>query len=621
MAYSSFPIYGGSVPDSSISLPARPWRSVLLAIFLFALLARIDFGQQIRHLPTQGQLVMDAARYDAWAREIAGGQWRPREVFSQAPLYPYFVAGVYAATDGSRTAVRILQALLGAATAVLLAVATRRLFGYGAGLAAGLIALLYGPAIFYTPLLLKTTGHLFLQAAVLVLLIPPAERPLGLGRALAAGVCAGLAALLQENLLALVPFLLLGVYLRSAGDRRRRGMAGAAFALGTALALTPVMTLNYAAGGDLVLTSAQSGMNFYIGNARGASGTYVPLSSGSQDPAHQKADAWRIAAGLAASSGSVVSPAELSAREVSSIFWRESAHQIAESPSRWLRLLLWKLRLFWNAYEIPDAQGYDVYRREVGFRPWLGFGIVAALFFAGLAAVFRGGDSRPRRDTWGFLVLAGVSCLSVVAFFVFGRYRLIVFPFLVPPAGLAVARMVELFRARSWRELTAVGGVALSMGCLVAIPAYSPEETGRLEAAIYYNLGTAANRGSIAAFRAARTAGSREEAAQQLREALHLAGWSAAYLEEAIRRSPDFFNARLEHAWALFRRGGYLMAGGDLGEAIKNYQKARPALAAALASQSGGTPPEALAEARRLLDEIGRAEQGARARLASPPSL
>lgn len=591
---------------------ARPWGRALLAIFLFALLARIDFGQQIRHLPTQGQLVMDAARYDAWAREIAGGQWRPREVFSQAPLYPYLVAGVYAVTDGSRAAVRFLQALLGAATAVLLAMVARRLFGNGAGLAAGGLAALYGPAIFYTPLLLKTTCHLFLQAAVLVLLVPPAGRSLGLKRSLVAGACLGLAALLQENLLALAPFLLAGVYWRSAGDRRRRALAGGAFALGTALALAPVVALNYAAGGELVLTSAQSGMNFYIGNARGASGTYVPLSSGSQDPAHQKADAARIAAGFAARGERTAGASgELSAREVSSIFWQETARQIAAAPASWLRLVLWKLRLFWNAYEIPDAQGYDVYRREVGFRPWVGFGLVAALFFAGLAAVFRGGEPRQRRDAWGLALLAGVCCLSVVAFFVFGRYRLIVFPFLVPLAGFAMARLVELAGQRDWRELTAVGGVALSMGILIFVPAYSPEETGRLEAAIYYNLGTAANRGSIVEFHAARAAASREEASQRLGTALDLARRSAGYLDEAIRRSPDFFNARLERAWARFRYGGYQAAGGKFEEAAKAYAQARDELSRALALGAAGAPPEATAEAKRLLEEVERAARSA----------
>ena len=67
----------------------------LLLLFLAALFIRIGFSQQVvRILPTQQELVMDAARYFSWAHEIAAGQWRPKAAFSQAPLYPYLLAGV-----------------------------------------------------------------------------------------------------------------------------------------------------------------------------------------------------------------------------------------------------------------------------------------------------------------------------------------------------------------------------------------------------------------------------------------------------------------------------------------------------------------------------------------------
>src|SRR5437868_3447707 len=115
---------------------------------------------------------MDARRYDEQARRIVAEGWMPREVFYQAPLYPYVLAAVYAGTGGSRAAVRLLQVLLGAATAVLLAVAAARLFGEAAGRVAGVAAALYGPFVFYTPLLLKTTFTLFAEAAFLLLLIP-----------------------------------------------------------------------------------------------------------------------------------------------------------------------------------------------------------------------------------------------------------------------------------------------------------------------------------------------------------------------------------------------------------------------------------------------------------------
>jgi len=196
----------------------------LRLLFLVALLIRLAFVWQIRELPTQRWLVMDAQRYDELAREIAAGGWMPREAFYQAPLYPYFLAAVYAVTGGSLLAVRLLQAVLGALTVVLLAVLAGRLFGRTAGGAAGLLAAFYGPAIFYVPLLLKSTLTLLaLTGAVLLLVGPhplapsPAPPALpgrgGKGRILGAGVLFGVSALLQENLLLLVPFAALWLLL------------------------------------------------------------------------------------------------------------------------------------------------------------------------------------------------------------------------------------------------------------------------------------------------------------------------------------------------------------------------------------------------------------------------
>ena len=50
----------------------------LRLLFLVALLIRLAFVWQIRELPTQRWLVMDAQRYDELAQGIAAGGWMPR---------------------------------------------------------------------------------------------------------------------------------------------------------------------------------------------------------------------------------------------------------------------------------------------------------------------------------------------------------------------------------------------------------------------------------------------------------------------------------------------------------------------------------------------------------------
>jgi tetratricopeptide (TPR) repeat protein len=614
---------------TSPSEPPQPPRvregRLLLLLFLFALLLRVAFTVQIRDLPTQHQLVMDAKRYDALARDIVAHGWRPREVFYQAPAYPYFLAAVYAATGGAMAAVRLLQALLGAATAVLAAVSARRLAGHvfagsattathatNAAVAAGLLAALYGPLVFYAPLLLKTTLLLFFEGCLLVLLLPasPSGRARA-ARALLAGACLGICALLQENSLLLLPFVLLHLLLPQRGDGERsllRRLAPAlACAVGAALAVAPATLANYRAGGELVLTSSQGGMNFFIGNARGATGTYVPLSAGGQQPEQQKADGERLAAAFAARrTGRPVDPASLSAGQVSALFWREALGQIRADPAAWARLMLWKSRLFWNAYELPDAEGYDVYRRAAGGLAWLwlGFGVVAPLGLLGLLFALRAPPARGAARLFA-LLLAGVWA-SVALFFVFGRYRMTAVPLLLPPAGVAAAGLIEIGRRREWRRL-AVWGAALAVAALVVgLPAFSRAEVREHDAAIYFNLGSAALRWSeesFAGFEAAlRQAGGvlTPAAREELERAVRLAGEAAADLHRADAASPGFFVARLQRTVALHRRGVYLASAGALPQAVESYARARAQLAAALARPPAGAPREAVAEARSL---------------------
>ncbi|HXO27309.1 MAG TPA: glycosyltransferase family 39 protein [Thermoanaerobaculia bacterium] len=644
---------------------ARAIRLVFAAVFALALAVRLAYTFEIRDLPTLHELVMDAQRYDQLARDVLDHGWRPREAFYQAPLYPYLLAAVYAVSGRSLTAMRLAQALVGALTAALTARAAGRLWeraaawqAVAAAAIAGTLAALYAPAVFYTPLLLKTVPVLFLESAALVLLLPPAGRGLSPARALAAGAALGGAALLQESLLLLAPAAALYVALagedepedvetpeaerpRQASRRHPQGWqpTGRAFALlaGATLALAPAALLNYAASGEVLLTSSQGGMNFYIGNARGATGTYAALSSGSQVPERQRADAGRLAAAFASRErGRAVAPGELDPAEVSRLFWRETWREIAADPGAWLRLLVRKARLFWNAYELPDAEGFRVYRREsllLRCDPVV-FGVVAPLAAVGLLALARGGRLRRRRALLPAL-LAGTACAAVVAFFVFGRYRLAALPFLLP---LAAAGVLELIAVSTRARAASVGTAArpaldlallAAAGLAVNVPCLSAAEVRQQDAVIEYNLGVAANRWSGAAGAesqrlAAAAHGQPSPAARaSLDRAVSRASRAIAYLEEAARDSPGFLAAEIEWAIARQGRGSYLAAAGGYAQAAADYLGAKERLVAAMerleaamapgasegpaGSQSrggGGDDPELVKEGRRLLASL-----------------
>lgn len=587
----------------------------LRLLFLLSLLLRIAFVWQIRDLPTQRWLVMDAQRYDELAHAIAAGSWMPREAFYQAPLYPYFLAVIHTVTGGeggALLAVRLLQAVCGAFTAVLLALLARRLFGEAAGRAAGVLAALYGPAIFYVPLLLKSTLTLLALSGAVLLLVPRSERP-GPGRTLFAGLLLGVSALLQENLILLIPVVALWLLLSEARESRppwKMGLVGTgALMLGAVLGLAPATLLNLAAGGELVVTSSQGGMNFYIGNARGASGTYAGLSAGSQNPESQREDARRMAAGFASRErGRPVAAEELSPGEVSGLFWRESWREIRADPAAWGRLLLRKTRLFWNAHEIPDAEGYDVYRREAGPLAllWLGFGVIAPLGLAGLGLAWRDTDPRARQGARLLTLLTLGLCLSVVLFFVFGRYRLPVVVPLIPPAGHALAVLIEAVRRREHRRLVLPLVLGVIAALAVNLPAWPAAERARLDSAIWFNLSSSALRGAEISYEsflqgAARNGGRIDDAARaDLEEAVLLVSRAADDLGHALETDPGFFVARVQRAAALHRRGAYLASVGALEPALESYTEARRELATALASGGGQALPEAERQAREL---------------------
>ena len=75
---------------------------VWLGVFALALAVRTLYVLEWHASPLFTTPIGDARAYLEWARRIAGGDWFGREVFYQAPLYPYFLALVLKAT-GSET--------------------------------------------------------------------------------------------------------------------------------------------------------------------------------------------------------------------------------------------------------------------------------------------------------------------------------------------------------------------------------------------------------------------------------------------------------------------------------------------------------------------------------------
>ena len=364
----------GTLSSASADRPERaeafPWFA--LAIFGVALLVRLLHVWQLRRSPFFATLMGDSRGYDEWAQRIAGGDWIGRDVFYQAPLYPYLLGVIYAIAGRHLLLVRLVQAVIGSASCVLLALAAARWFSRRAGIAAGLMLALYAPAIFFDGLLQKSVLDVFFVCLALFLisrsekaadaakreqnkiktLTPRASRA---PRFFLLGLTMGGLALTRENALVFILVILAWAFLdvqpRTSNAQRLKRCA--VFLAGIAIVLLPVALRNSYVGGGFYVTTSQFGPNFYIGNNPAADGTYQSLRFGRGAPEFERQDATELAERAI---GTRLTPGQVSS------YWTDKALTfITSQPGHWLRLMGRKAALLLNATEMVDTESQEAH--------------------------------------------------------------------------------------------------------------------------------------------------------------------------------------------------------------------------------------------------------------------
>jgi len=542
----------------------RPDVFVPAIIFIVALGVRLLHLFQVESIPLFYHLASDGRSYDEWAQRIAGGDWWGREVFYQAPLYPYFLGMLQFIMGRDLWSIRVVQVVLGAASSVFLYWAGKSFFSRGAGIAAGFMLALYAPAIFFDALIQKTVLDIVLISLLLLLVGKTLSKPEG-RRWVAMGAVLGLLGLSREN--ALVWVLVIAIWIwfyfaeRPPGTRLRWVMF---FAAGVMLVLLPVGLRNLQLGGELTLTTSQLGPNFFIGNNPDADGSYAPLLPGHGDPKFERQDATQLAEQAV---GKKLSPGEVSR------YWLGRAGDyISSRPIEWLGLTVKKWLMVWNVRELEDAEDFYLYQRWSPLLKGLGwfshFGLLAPLAALGCFLTWR-----EWRKIWLLYGLLLSMAASVALFYVFGRYRLPLVPPLMLLAGAGVMEMVSLYRARVAHGTGAAVALLIVVGAIVNWPI-----TGKAgpSSAGYNNLGNAF--GKEQKFDAARESYEQALAVQPGYGVAHFnlgnllakigdVKGAAHHLREAIRINPT-------HAEAHNSLGNLLARQGDLEGAAGQYRKA-----------------------------------------------
>jgi len=390
-------------PDRPFRYPARAAAALAIAavvLRVFVILWRCH------HDPLFHQPINDAAIYDQWARALVSGRGfgTPGAPFFLPPLYPTLTALLYRL--GQQWAVTVFQALLGVGTVLGVHRLGSRLCGPRAGLLAGVLALLFAPAIWYEGWQLPTTLNLFLLAVVLNLLaesVDPDVRRRFRSLAIAAGLglALGLAAVNRPQDLLLAVFILawLGWRGRSAGRATVRSLG--LVAAGIAVVIAPVTFHNLTVGGEPVLISANGGVNFYVGNYRGADGRFslppgFPAYIGDLQAASRQLA--QVEAGRS-----------LDWRRTSAHWFGRGLGALVHEPGRAAGLLLHKGRLLlaWREMENNFVVGWV--RRHSGPARWL-IPSLGLLWLLALPALVRA--VRRRREQDLVLLLPLLVCCS-----------------------------------------------------------------------------------------------------------------------------------------------------------------------------------------------------------------
>jgi len=415
------------LPERPVGLPAR-WG---LAIFGTALLIRGLYLFEMRNSVLFAVLMGDGVSYDAWAQRIIAGGWYGKEVFYQAPMYPYFLALVYGLFGPGLWPVRLVQAMIGSGSCVLLAAGATRFFDRRVGIVTGFFAAAYGPAIFFDAQIQKPVLSM-LFVALLVYLLGRMRHTMHAWLAVAAGATLGGFALTRENALILVPIVAVWMALPSAAFTRRQRLRSVALLLvGVSLVLVPVGFRNLHVGGRFLLTTAQMGPNFYIGNSPEATGWYVALLPNRGDAKYEQQDATELAEQAV---GRKLTPSEVSG------YWMGRAlDYVRSSPGPWLALMCKKTALTFGSREIIDTESIEAHcecSRVLGvFAYTLHFGVIGPMALAGMWLT----RQRWRQYRVLYAMILGFA-VAVAAFYVVARYRYPLAPLLML---FAAAGLVE----------------------------------------------------------------------------------------------------------------------------------------------------------------------------------
>ncbi len=514
-----------------------------LALFIFALLFRMIYVVQSTDNPLFGVPVIDAYSYVQWAKKMVDGIWLWDRVGNYLPIYPAFLALQQIIFGPNPMVNKILQSLMGAGTAVLIAQVAARAWNRRVGLISGyLIATYWMLVIFESEKFAETFSIFFLSLAIWMLTCFLHRYWAVMG----AGVAYALAAGVRANLFLVLPCVLFWLI---RVNRRQRGAAlksALLFACGTVFIIGPILARNCILVGTPMLR-AQATWSLYSGLA--------PEFKGLHPPAGILFDKYM---NLPQQAGAFTEP------DVEK-FWARKLWDVLQGDPAGVALnFARRVLIFANAREWSqefDVAAYRHYSRFLAW-PWTGFWLIGPLGFLGLLMC-----RRPTQYQTLMILVTIASALSILPFKASDRYRLPTAVLLTMFAALALWHFFAWFKGRKKRALyqwLALGTVF----CLICWPDWQ-NLAGRKSARHDYFVG-----------KHYELTGRLQDAADAYRKSMEAYPWDAdspfhlglifarlnqnqravEFLNQALQREPEFPRALIELARHHLRQGDLMAA-------------------------------------------------------------
>ena len=395
-------------------------------MFLIALAVRLLVAVEVWDLPLVRTPKLDAAEYLLWARRLAAGDFAWPIVSPHGPGYPFFLAALLALGSGSLKAVIAVQALAGAVTSAMIAAIAQEWHGARAGVIAGLVYALYGPAVYVETALLSEGLLLCLLTLSMLLLC---REPITGRRSALAGAALGLATLVRPT--AIVFALAFGVWLLV---RRPRAVA-LALAAAFFITIAPALARNWTVSGSLSL-QGYGGMNVYIGNS----------------PLHDGRPTFRLGAGWDALNADALRAGIVDPAAQDRYYLAKTAGEIRRHPAAFVKLVGAKLLWLVQSEEVRDSHSFYFFADRA---PLLRLLPRWALLFplACVGGVFLVARRLQPGASSLLLAYAAAAGATTVLLVIGTRYRLPLAPVFSIAAGAGSIALFDSAVARRTREL------------------------------------------------------------------------------------------------------------------------------------------------------------------------